>query len=188
MADLYFWKSLSQTNFGNPDQVEDLLTSLINRIEQQNHTISYLNSENDHLLSENSLIKDKVLKLERYSSKLCLVFLGLQTDGYPLAAVLGLIRNVLRVSINQKDLAACHYLPRRNQVKPIIIKFLYHHQKDMVWRNPKELMKHDKAKRFYIVERLADWDHDVVSYARGQQLLVTTNNCQPSVKVCESWA
>ena len=100
MADLDLSKSLSQTNFGNPDQIKDLMTAFINHIEQQVYTISYLNSENDHLLSENSLIKDRVLKLERYSSKFCLIFLGLQTDGDPLAAVLSIIRNVLRVSIN----------------------------------------------------------------------------------------
>ena len=125
------------------------MASLINRIEQQDNTISYLKSENDQLLSENSLVKDKVLKLERYSSKLCLISLGLQTDGDPLAAVLGMTRNVLRVSINQEVLATCHYLPCRNQLKPITIKFLYHHQKDMVWRNRKELMKHEKIKRVH---------------------------------------
>ena len=59
---------LSQTNFRNPNQIKDILTSIINRIEQQDNIISYLKSENDHWLSENSLIKDKVLKLERYSS------------------------------------------------------------------------------------------------------------------------
>ena len=48
-------------------------------------------------------------------------------------------------------------------------------------------MKNDKTKRVYIVERLAEWDRDVVSYAKDQQLLVTTNNCQPSVKLGESW-
>ena len=100
MADLDLSKSLSQTNFVNPDQIKDLMTALINRIEQQVNTISYLKSENDHLLSENSLIKDGVLKLERYSSKFCLIFLGLQTDGDPLGAFLSIIRNVLRVSIN----------------------------------------------------------------------------------------
>ena len=178
MADLDLSKSLSQTNFENPDRIKDLMTALINRIDQQDNTISYLKSENDHLLSENSLIKDKVLKLERYSSKLCLIFIGLETDGDPLAAVLGIIQNVLRVSINQEDLAACHYLPSGYQVKPIIIKFLYHHQKDLVWRNRRELMKHDKTKRVYIEERLAEWDGDVVKYAKDQQLLVTTNNCQ----------
>ena len=104
-----------------------------------------------------------------------------------LAVVLGIIRNVLRVSINQEDLAACHYLTSINQIKPIIIKFLYHHQKVLVWRNRKELMKHDKTKRVYIVERLAEWDRDVVNYAKDQQLLVTTINCQPSVKIGESW-
>ena len=117
MEDLDLSKSLSQTNFGNPDQIKDLMTAFVNRIEQQDNTISYLKSENEHLLSENSLIKDRVLKLERYSSKLYLIFLGSQTDGDPLAAVLGIIRNVLRVIINQEDLAACHYLPSRNQVK-----------------------------------------------------------------------
>ena len=81
MASSDLSKSLSQINFGNPDQIKDLFTSLINRIEQQDNTISYLKSENDHLLSENSLIKDRVLKLKRFSSKLFLIFLGLQTDG-----------------------------------------------------------------------------------------------------------
>ena len=187
MADLDLSKSLSQTNFGNPDQIKDLMTALINRTEQQDKAINYLKSENDHLLSENSLFKDRVLKLERYSSKLSLIFLGLQTDGDPLAAVLGIIRNVLRVNINQEDLAACHYLPSRNQIKPTIIKFLYHHQKDLVWRNRKELMKNDKTKCVYIVKRLAEWDRDVVNYAKNQQLLVTTNNCQPTRKSGESW-
>ena len=91
------------------------------------------------------------------------MFFGLETDGDPLAAVLGIIRIVLRVSINQENLAACHYLFSRNQVKSIIIKFLCHHQMDMGWRNRKELMKHDKTKRVYIVERLAEWDRDVIS-------------------------
>ena len=68
MADLDLSKSLSQTNFGNPGLIKDLLTSPINRVEQQDSTISYLKSENDHVLSENSVIKDRVLKLERYSS------------------------------------------------------------------------------------------------------------------------
>ena len=48
-------------------------------------------------------------------------------------------------------------------------------------------MKHDKTKRVYIVERFAEWDRDVVKYGKDQQLLVTTNNCQPSVKIGESW-
>ena len=48
-------------------------------------------------------------------------------------------------------------------------------------------MKHDKTKRVYIVERFAEWDSDVVKYAKDEQLLVTTNNCQPSVKIGESW-
>ena len=48
-------------------------------------------------------------------------------------------------------------------------------------------MKHDKTKRVYLVERFAEWDRDVVSYAKEQQLLVTTNSCQPSVKIGDSW-
>ena len=78
-------------------------------------------------------------------------------------------------------------IPSRNQVKTIIIKFLYHHQKDLLWRNRKELMRHDKTKHVYIVDRLAERDRDVVNYAKDHQLLVTTNNCQPSVKIGESW-
>ena len=46
-------------------------------------------------------------------------------------------------------------------------------------------MNHYKIKHLYIVERLTEWDRDVVSYAKDQQLLVTTNNCQPSVKIDE---
>ena len=34
-------------------------------------------------------------------------------------------------------------------------------------------MKHDKTKRVYMVERLAEWDRDVVNYARDQKPLVT---------------
>ena len=48
-------------------------------------------------------------------------------------------------------------------------------------------MKNDKTKRVYIVERLAEWDRDVVNYAKYQQLLVTTISCQPTRKIGESW-
>ena len=48
-------------------------------------------------------------------------------------------------------------------------------------------MKNDKTKRVYIVERLAEWDRDVVNYAKYQQLLVTTISCQPTTKIGESW-
>ena len=47
MVDLDFSKLLSQTNFGNPDQIKDLMTAHINRIEQQDNPISYLKPEND---------------------------------------------------------------------------------------------------------------------------------------------
>ena len=48
-------------------------------------------------------------------------------------------------------------------------------------------MKHDKPKRVYIVERLAEWDRDVVNYSKDHLLLVAKNNCQPSVKIGGSW-
>ena len=38
------------------------------------------------------------------------------------------------------------------------------------------------------MERLAEFDKDIADYARnGKGLLVTTNNCQPAIKVSDKW-
>ena len=112
------------------------LTILMQTVQQQNIFIEELRSDQvtmkDDLIQHTNYLyslSGRVTELERYSRKLCLIFTNVET-GNPMATVLSIMTNCLKMNINEFDIAACHPLQNDKKLGPIIVKFIYHHHRD----------------------------------------------------------
>ena len=103
-----------------------LLMDLAQDIADKDDIISHLEIETEikdlHTLS--TIKDDRTLKLERYSSKMCLIFLGIRTSDDPLSSILELIQQFMGINIRAEDIAACHHLPCANMNKPSTSSFI----------------------------------------------------------------
>jgi len=120
--------------------------------------------------------------MERYSSKNCLIFLGMSSSNFtdPIDAVIHLVNNTLQVPLQHQDVGACHFLPSPGYVKPIIVRFLYDHQRENVWqaRGKLKTSRKPNERAIFIVERLTDTDRSVLSYAKSKNCLISTRKGQ----------
>ena len=98
-----------------------------------------------------------MLDRERYSSKTCLNFHGLDASD-PWDAVFKVINNQMGIPINDVDLAACRFLPGAGR-RPITVKFSYHHR-DLIWyyEDIWKKLRNSAGKSIYKVERLTPTD------------------------------
>ena len=126
---------LNSLDFSNQDNIKAFLGKLVDKIEYQDTIINSLEHENSNLREKQVSLEELVNELGRYSSKNCLTFLGLQPmeDKNPLSAVQNLLNKGLGLPIQAQDIGACHFLPSDYSVKPIIVRFIYDHQREFVW-------------------------------------------------------
>ena len=162
------------------DQMEHQSGSL----DEQSNNIQSLQNENDVLSSEIHDLKERVLTSERYSSKSCLIFLGIQASDDPWIQVEKLINEQLGICITKADIAACHYLPGAGNSKPIKVKFIYNWQRDEVYRRrfAQRNLVLPNNRKIFIVERLPETDWETVEYAKSKGAKYTTNKCQVFVQ------
>ena len=130
-----FLQKLFLTDLNNGDTVRLLLEQLIKQFDYQQNEIIELRGENDRLLYDNDELEKRVTKVERHSSFMCLTFHGVSDSGeYAVHSIVKILRSV-NISIQPQAIVACHYLPGKGRNRPIIVKFLYNHQRDPVWKN-----------------------------------------------------
>ena len=89
------------------------------------------------LESEVAQMKIKVNQLEIYQSKDCLIFRNLpfSSNETYLSDLIDLIRSLLNVKTEPRDLKACHLLGRGLPFNPppAIAKFVYFDKKEIIW-------------------------------------------------------
>ena len=75
----------------------------------------------------------RTTELERFSKKTFLIFNSqdLGPEQNPVKAAFSVMNTILQVPVTQADLVACHGLRRGHSV-PVIVKFVYHWQRDLV--------------------------------------------------------
>ncbi len=90
-------------------------------------------------------VSERVLELENYSRKLCLILSPIAIGEDINSAVMSILNGVLQLNIGPLDLAACHALAP-GPLAPVIIKFIYHSHRDLALRRRhwlKEIPKED---------------------------------------------
>ena len=98
----------------------------------------------------------------------------------PNDAVIHLVNNTLQMSLQHQDVGACHFLPSPGHVKPIIVRFLYDHQREIVLqaRGKLKTSRKQNERAIFIVERLTDTDKKILSYAKSKNCLISTRKGQ----------
>ena len=174
---------IKAANLNDIEQIRSLLMDLAQVIADKDNIIFHLETEIKDLHALNAIKDDRILKLERYSSKMCLILLGIRTSDDPFSSILGLIQQFMGINIRAENFAACHHLPSANMNKPVIVKFIYNHQRDRNWQNRASLKNYGPTKKVYIVERLADHNKQVIEHCKQVNVEYVTNNCQPMLRV-----
>ena len=115
------------------------------------------------------------MELEKYSGKLCLIFHNFENKGDALASILYLLKVVLQINLNPSSIAACHPL-NQNLNAPIIVKFIYHQDRDLVWRRRTWLkgISNSMGRAVQTEECLAPRDREIKSEAKQLGLLAYT--------------
>ena len=123
-------------------------------------------------------LSKRVLDLERYSRKLCLIFdsVDVSNDG-GLYCALNLMQSALNMHIGPQDIAACHPLTNGECV-PVIVKFIYHYHRDIAWDRKTSLsfQINIHQRPIYIKECLAPIDRDIQAEAKSLNLRTVTRN------------
>lgn len=168
------------------DMLKGAIRGLLDIIDEQSRTISHLKSgqvKNDNKLVEldNAVddIKDRVLEVERYSRKSCLIFNSIDLGEDPINNVLDLMNDFLRMDIQASDIAACHQLGD-GDICPVIVKFIYSRQRDLAWRRKSWLKgaKNSKGYSIYLEECLTPTDREIKKEARSNNIKVFTRRQQ----------
>ena len=162
-------QKLNLLDLTDGNSVRSLFQELIQLIDNQKDEITKLRTDYDELKNEKDELGKRITKMERYSSYMCLTFHGIRDGGeYPVHKIVEIIRSV-HIPIEPCDIAACHYLPGDGRNKPIIVKFLYNHQRDKVWEQRNSFFDPQTKSIIYVNERLAENDRDVYNYCRKEQ-------------------
>ena len=75
-------------------------------------------------------LDERTVELKKYSRKLCLKFHNSENKGDASTSIY-LLEVVLHNNLNPSSIAACHPL-NQNLNAPIIVKFIYHQDRDLV--------------------------------------------------------
>ena len=115
------------------------------------------------------------MELQKYSRKLCLIFHNIENKGDALTSILYLLKDVLQINLNPSIIAACHPF-NQNLKAPIIVKFIYHQDRDLVWRRRTWLtgISNSMGRAVQIEECLAPRDREIKSEAKQMGLLAYT--------------
>ena len=94
-----------------------LFQKLIEIIELQQRKIAILENEHGQIrekVVENSNhineISERVVEVEKYSRKICLLFVNLDYGENPTSDILNFMRHYLKVNLTIKNIAVCHPL------------------------------------------------------------------------------
>ena len=118
---------------------------------------------------------ERTVELEKYSRKLCLIFHNIENKGDALTSILYLLKVLLQINLNPSSIAACHPL-NQNLNAPIIVKFIFHQDRDLVWRRRTWLkgISNSMGRTVQIEECLATRDREIKSEAKQMGLLAYT--------------
>ena len=161
-------QKIQTTDLNNSDELKAILYKLTSTIEQQDDYITHLENENVNLHQKYQGKEKKVNEMERCSSKNCLMFLGVaaREEEDLLVTILKIINSTLCLQVNAVDIGACHFLSSSGNVKPIIIRFIYDRQREMVWNSRFNLQNNKSGNRaIFIVERVTEKDSVVMNAA-----------------------
>ena len=135
-------------------------------------------------------LSDRVLKLERYNSKDCLIISNFPSDLSPsiTAQAVNFLNSIFKINIGCESIKACHYLGNPNAERAIVIvKFVYFEIKNIIWRSKamlKGVTNKSNGKFIFINERLPEPDKEVHIYAnKERQLKTVTDNCAVKIEV-----
>lgn len=181
-----FQKIIMSTDFTDPEDVKTAFSKLALQVAVQDAKLAKLENGQLDLTNEVTDLKSRMSKAERYSSKTCLTFYNMKLvtqSSTPEIAILKVLNETLRIPISLSDLAACHFLPANGPVKPIIVKFIYHHHRDLAWNRRQMLSnfftnKHLFKWPVYVKERLPELDRAIEREAFLKGLKPVTKNCQ----------
>ena len=117
--------------------LKQLIKKMMGRIQKQDQELKSLR-QNQTIMNEqmidntNALHKldGRVVDLEKFSRKLCLIF-NIEDRGDVLTSIIYLLNNFLQINSNSSRFAACHPLSQ-NPCAPVIVKFIYHADRDII--------------------------------------------------------
>ncbi len=132
-------------------------------------------------------LQERMLSIERYNSKDSVIIWNPpppQRDIPVEEATIEFLNTTLNLSLKVDGVKACHYLGKvrenSDKLPPIIMKFVYFADKNIVWRrkrNLKGIKNPANGKPIFITERLPQADKEVQEYARERGVVTTTHNC-----------
>ena len=168
---------MSDTEGLNADELKDLVGKLVSIVKTQNKRLDDLEgraqaNETRSIINTNELndLSARVVELEKYSRKLCLIINNLEYSDNPVQDVLQLLQS-LNITIPASNIAACHPLGA-NHFSPLIVKFIYHADRDVVWRRRSWLkdFKNRRGFQISIDECLAPKDRKIRQEARQMKI------------------
>ncbi len=164
----------------NINTLKSIIVTLLDINQDQNSNISHLtqrqaNTESKVTGHDNSLYKlsERILELERYPRKLCLIFNNIDIGDDPtgLSNVFSLLNNRLQINLTPQDLAACYPLANRH-IASVIMKFIYHSHVNSILRRSSWLkgIVNSQGRRITSKQWLAPSDWKVKAEARKMKL------------------
>ena len=162
--------------------VKSLMRKMLVLIKKQDHELKTLKQGKSWMREEiinntNSFqqLDERVVELEKYSRKLCLIFSNVEDRGDPVNSILNLFSSLFQLDFNPARFAACHPL-NQSPGAPIIVKFLYHADREFIWRRKSWLrgMRNSFGKPVMVEECLAPRDRVLKSEAKQLGLLSYT--------------
>ena len=130
--------------------------------------------------------KSRILALEKYCSKDCLIFYNAPVDHqkeqyHIMTAMINFISHIFNIHLIPADIVHCHPLGRSRDGRtppPIIVKFAQFWKKDIIWKNRNNLRGEKSQGAFiYMNERLPEAMRETFNEARRRKLDPFTSNC-----------
>ena len=156
----------------------EVITQLVNIVVKQNKEIKNLKADQSEfekriIQNQNEIydVSERVVDLEKYSRKLCLTFSNIDITADTMGDILQIMSNIMSINIPRHNIAACHPLkPGTNA--PVIVKFIYHADHDVVWRRRSWLknFRNNKGQPVFIDECLSPRDRAIRSEAIANRI------------------
>ena len=120
--------------------IKNLMRKMMRMIKKQDGELRRLKQSQGHNkdmmnIKTNAIHKlyERIVELEKYSRKLCLIFYNFECKGDALSSIMFLFKHIFHINFNPTSLAVCHLL-NQSLNAPIIMKFIYHQDRDLIWR------------------------------------------------------
>ena len=162
--------------------MKDLMQKMMRMIIRQDGELRKLKQSQGHMkdminINTNAIHKldERTVELEKYSRKLCLIFYNVECKGDALSSIIFLFKQILQLNFNPTSLAACHPL-NQSPNAPIIVKFIYHQDRDLIWRRRTWLkgVRNSIGRPVQVEECLSPRDREVRAEAKQMGLLTFT--------------